>query len=698
MYASLSDFVAALESAGELTRISRPVDPVLELAALVELESKSRAPSLPSESAQKNDPAFHDRGGKALLFENVVGSSIPVLANAFGSYRRMEMAMGCHAEGHTPGGFDAIARKIGALTKPVPPRSLGEAWDRAMELLPLVRIPPKQVRRGACQEVVIEGDAVDLTTLPVPRCWPHDGDYAALGYPPGVNDGIEGLGHPDLTPEDWDARFRGRYTTFAGIHTVHARDAGDPRPASHNIGMYRVQLMGKRTLAMHWHMHHDGASHWRSWKALGQPMPVAIVLGGESVLPYAGTCPLPPGISELLMAGFLNGAKGIPLVACKTVPLRVPANAEIVIEGWVDPDAGFIGWDPRDPASGELGTGAVFEGPFGDHTGFYSLPDRYPLVRVTAVTMRRKPLFPFTLVGLPPQEDYYLGKATERVMGALLKVVVHDVHDYDLPMFGAFHNCAVMQVHKHYPMQARRLMHSVWGTGQMAWTKTVFVVDHDVDCHDIGAVFTAAAQYCRPARDLEQVHGPVDILDHAAPYLGTGGKLGFDCTRKFPAEGANGIPVTMGEGPRVVATAQDAGAHLARVRALPGVVDAAVHALAPGWLLVQAARAEGEPERAGVGRAVRDAVLALDPADDGVADLPFVVVVGRDAPLDDAVLPFFHWLAHADPGRDMRIVGDRVGFDSTAKSAGDALPGWPVRDWPPVVRYPEALLGRLRDA
>ena len=698
MYASLSDFVAALESAGELTRISRPVDPVLELAALVELESKSRAPSLPSESAQQNDPAFHDRGGKALLFENVVGSSIPVLANAFGSYRRMEMALGCHAEGHTPGGFDAIARKIGALTKPVPPRTLGEAWERGKEFLPLLRIPPRQVKRGACQEVVIEGDAVDLTTLPIPRCWPHDGDYAALGYPPGVNDGIDGLGHPDLTAEDWDARFRGRYTTFAGIHTVHARDADDPRPASHNIGMYRVQLMGKQTVAMHWHMHHDGASHWRSWKALGKPMPVAIVLGGESVLPYAATCPLPPGISELLMAGFLNGARGIPLVPCKTVPLRVPANAEIVIEGWVDPDAGYVGWDPRDPAGGALGKGAVFEGPFGDHTGFYSLPDRYPLVRVTAVTMRRKPVFPFTLVGLPPQEDYYLGKATERVMGALLKVVVHDVHDYDLPMFGAFHNCAVMQIHKHYPMQARRLMHSVWGTGQMAWTKTVFVVDHDVDCHDVGAVMTAAGRYCRPARDLEQVHGPVDILDHAAPYLGTGGKLGFDCTHKLPAEGANGIPVTMGEGPRTVAAAQDAGAHLARVRALPGVIDAAVHALAPGWLLVQADRAEGEPERAGTGRAVRDAVLALDPGDDGVADLPFVVVVGRDAPLEDAVLPFFHWLAHADPGRDMRIVGDRVGFDSTAKSAGDALPGWPVRDWPPVVRYPEALLARVRDA
>jgi 3-polyprenyl-4-hydroxybenzoate decarboxylase len=243
-------------------------------------------------------------------------------------------------------------------------------------------------------------------------------------------------------------------------------------------------------------------------------------------------------------------------------------------------------------------------------------------------------------------------------------------------------------------------MHSVWGAGQMAWTKSVFVVDHDVDVHDVRAVMTAAARHCRPSRDLELVHGPVDILDHAAPHLGTGCKIGFDCTRKGPAEGAHGVPVdvdaTGTEPPRRVATAQDAGPHLARVRALPGVVDSAVHAIAPGWLLVAADRAEGEPDRAGIGARVRDAVLALDPATDGVADLPFVVVVGRDAPLGDDVLPFFHWLAHMDAGRDLARVGDRVGFDATAKSAGDARPGWPVRDWPPVVRYPEDVLERAR--
>jgi 3-polyprenyl-4-hydroxybenzoate decarboxylase len=238
-------------------------------------------------------------------------------------------------------------------------------------------------------------------------------------------------------------------------------------------------------------------------------------------------------------------------------------------------------------------------------------------------------------------------------------------------------------------------MHSVWGTGQMAWTKSVFVVDHDVDVHDVRAVMTAAAHYCRPERDLELVHGPVDILDHAAPYLGTGGKIGFDCTRKLPAEGANGIPVD-DAAPRRVATAQDAGRHLAKVRALPGVVDAAVHPMAPGWLLVQADRAEGEPDRGGIGRQVRDATLALNPSEDGVADLPFVVVVGRDAPLQDEILPFFHWLAHMDAGRDLIRVGDRVGFDATAKSAGDARPGWPVRDWPPIVRHPDAVLERAR--
>jgi 4-hydroxy-3-polyprenylbenzoate decarboxylase len=695
MYSSVQAFVRALDQRGELRRIASPVDPVLELAALADQESKALAPGAPSDGARRCDPAHWDRGGHALLLQDVVGAKFPVLINAYGSYARMEAALGCHGAGHTPGGFDEIGARIASLIRPVPPRNLGEAWDRGREMLPLLSIGPKNVSSGPCQQVVFTGDDVDLTTLPLPRCWPMDGDLAALGYPADVNDGVPNQGHPDISAEAWDERWRGRYITFAGIHSIHARDAGNPRPPSHNIGMYRLQLLGRNQLAMHWHMHHDGAAHWRSWRERGEPMPVAICLGGESVLPYAATCPLPPGISELLMAGFLNRG-GIPLVPCKTVPLRVPANAEIVIEGFVSHEAGGPGWDPREPGAGALGPGGVFEGPFGDHTGFYSMPDRYPVVTVTAITHRRGAIFPATVVGLPPQEDYYLGKATERVMGALLKVVVHDLDDYDLPMFGAFHNCAAVRIHKEYPLQARRLMHAIWGTGQMAWTKCVIVVDADVDVHDADAVLSAAARWCRPGRDLETVNGPLDILDHAAPWLGAGVKLGLDCTAKWPGEDVGGRPVLGADAPVDTCAADAAAAHLQRVSALDGVLEAVVPQNVPGWLFVRVDRGTDEPTGEGVGCRVRDQVLDLDPAADGAGALPYVVVVGRDANLQSAVEPFFHWLAQMDPGRDMaiRVLAERAGFDATPKTPGDAVDGRPVRAWPPVLRMPSAVTAR----
>jgi 4-hydroxy-3-polyprenylbenzoate decarboxylase len=691
MYASLRDFVNALESAGELKRIRERVSPVLVIAAAADLASKSRAPSLPSASARRNDPRFHDLGGPALLFEQVEGSNIPVLINAWGSYRRMEMALGCHEGGHTPGGFDALGARIGALVKPEPPRSLAELWSKARQFLPLLRIPPRRRSgRGPCQQVVRTGAEVDCTTLPLIRCWPHDGDPAAMGYPAGVNDQVPGLGRG---PE-WEARSRGRYITLAGIHTVHAEDRDEPKPPSHNIGMYRVQLLGPRTLAMHWHMHHDGARHWRSWKALGKPMPVAVVLGGESVMPYAATAPLPPGISELLLAGFLNRG-GIPLVRGVSVPLWVPANAEIVIEGYVRHDAGLINYDPR---TGEpLGPGAVFEGPFGDHTGFYSLPDRYPILDVTAITHRANPIYPTTVVGLPPQEDYFLGKATERVFFPLLKTLIHDIEDYDLPMFGAFHNAAFLRIKKAYPLQGRRVMHSVWGAGQMAWTKTLFVVDDEVDVHDTLAVLRQTARFCHPLRDVEAVNGPLDILDHAAPRLGAGTKIGFDCTRKIPGEEVGGI--ALGDSrhtPRPLAPAGEREAYLRLVRALPGVVDAAWPEAIEGWLLVTIDKA-----RPGQGREIIEAIWRLgDPARGGLP--PFVIVLAGEADLADLDVAFFHWCAHTDAGRDAHrwqsLCGQvhRLAFDATPKQPGDEHAGEPVRDWPPLLKMDSGAQAQAR--
>ncbi len=684
MYADLASFVDALDRSGELVRVRDRVSPVCEIAAIADLVSKSRAPAPGSDSTSRTDPEFHDRGGPAILFEDVEGSEFPVLINAFGSYRRIEMALGGRP-------LEAIAGQIAELVKPEPPRSIKEAVAKARQFAPLLKIGPKRLRgSGPCQQTVRAGGEIDLTRLPMLRCWEHDGDYEALGYPAGVNDGIAGLGHPGINADDWERSFRGRYITLAGIHTIHPDDRSRGRPKSHNIGMYRVQLLGKDRLAMHWHMHHDGASHWRAWKRRGEPMPVAIVLGGSSVLPYAATCPLPPGISELLMAGFLGG-RGVRLCRASSVPLWVPADADIVIEGHVRTDAGFPGWDPREPDSGPLGDGAVFEGPFGDHTGFYSMPDRYPIVEVSAVTHRERAVFPATVVGLPPQEDYFLGKATERIMRPLLETLMPDLGDYHLPMFGAFHNCAFVQIEKAYPLHARRVMHGVWGAGQMSWTKSVFVVDASVDVHDATDVLAAAARWCRPSQDIEVTRGPLDILDHASPHLAAGTKIGFDCTPKVtgerPAGDADARPLPSQR-------AMDADAQ--RAMSIEGVRAARADERAPGWLLIEADRGHAEPEGVGLGRRIIDAFFALGPG-----ACPFVVVVGRGVDVADHHAALFHWLANSDAGRDavwsMTDGCDRVGFDATPKTDGDEQPGLPVRAWPPVLTIDESTLGSVRN-
>ncbi len=684
MYRDLGAFVDALDAAGELRRVRAPVSPVLEIAAIADRVSRTRAPGLPSEAARRTDPLNHGLGGSALLFENVVGSDFPVLINAYGSYRRMEMALGGRSLEH-------IGETIGGLVKPEPPRSMGEALAKARAFAPLLKIGPKRARgRGACQEVVRTGEQIDMTRLGMLRCWPLDGDFAALGYPPGTNEGVPGQGHPGISPEEWDRSYRGRYITLAGVHTIHADDRDAAKPRTHNIGMYRVQLLGKDRLAMHWHMHHDGAAHWRSWKKLGEPMPVAVVLGGASVLPYAATCPLPPGISELLMAGFLNG-KGLRLVRARSVPLWIPADAEIVVEGFVRTDAGFPGWIPGEAGAGALGPGAAFEGPFGDHTGFYSMPDRYPVMEVTAVTHRRGAIYPTTIVGAPPQEDYYLGKATERIMLPLLNTILPDIEDYDLPMFGAFHNCVFIKIRKQYPLHARRVMHGVWGAGQMSWTKTVFVVDEDVDVHDPRAVLGACARLCRPSRDIERVNGPLDILDHAAPRLGAGTKLGFDCTRKIAGEDVGGVAV--GAGGDVWAPDEESvrGGLLGRARTIPGVLDIAINEDAPGWAFVRVDRGHDEAAHEGLGRRVIDELMRIPFG--GAAR--FVVVLGRDADVFDTGRAMFHWVANCDAGRDAVWDGDRVAFDATPKTAGDTANGEPARRWPPEQTFDAATLALI---
>jgi 4-hydroxy-3-polyprenylbenzoate decarboxylase len=483
-YPDLQSFIQDLDRDGQLKRIPAEVDPVLEMAAIADRVSK--APAADNAPPPATDPYHGTCGGHALLFENVKSAKFPCVMNLYGSYARMLRALGVAS-------FEELADRVQQMVKPEVPTTLMAKMKKLPDLARMAAMGPKVGRSGICQQVVHTENA-NLFDLPLIQCWPHDGEPGFAGKPADAPAGT------------------GRYVTFAGIYTKH------PETQARNVGMYRIQLMSEKRMACHWHMHHDGASHCRAYQARGEKMPLAIVFGGEPVLTYAATCPLPPDISELLFAGFLNG-KGIELVPCKTIPLEVPASAEIVVEGWVDPE------------------NRIWEGPFGDHTGFYSLADRYPSFSVSAITHRRDPIMPATVVGEPPMEDYYLGKATERIFLPLLKILIPDIIDYHLPMWGSFHNMVFVKIKKHYPLQARRVMSAIWGAGQMAFTKMIVVVDDDVNVHDEQEVMYMVGANVDPRRDVMMIDGPLDILDHASPYYGAGSKMGIDATRKIAGEG-----------------------------------------------------------------------------------------------------------------------------------------------------------------
>ena len=411
--------------------------------------------------------------GPALLFENVKGSSLPVAINLLGSERRMCRALGVAS-------FDEMGARIAALVKPEVPAGWMDKLKMVPQLAQLANLPPKVVRSGPCQQVVKVGSDVDLGELPVIQCWPLDA---------------------------------GRFITFGQVFTR------SPESGQRNVGMYRLQVLDRNTTAMHWHLHHDGAQHYLQYKQRGERMPIAVSLGGDPLFAYMATAPLPPNTDECLLAGFLRG-KPVELVQCRTIELEVPASAEIVIEGYIEP-----------------GEALITEGPFGDHTGFYSLEDNFPVYHVTAVTHRSNPVYPTTIVGKPPMEDYYMGKATERMFLPLVKMFVPEVVDYDLPIFGVFHNFAFVSIRKTYPQQARKVMSAIWGLGQMMFSKIIVVVDAHVNVHDHNQVWFHVGANVHPGRDVVFHQGPTDILDHAAPACGVGHKMGIDATAKLPEEG-----------------------------------------------------------------------------------------------------------------------------------------------------------------
>ncbi len=414
-------------------------------------------------------------GGPALLFERPRGARFPLLVNAFGSRERMALALGGRdLEDH--------ARAIESLVKTRAPSSARELAALASKLPDLAHVPPRRASGDApCQEVVQLGADVDLDALPILTCWPKDG---------------------------------GPFVTLPNVITR------DPDSGARNVGMYRMQKIDRRTTAMHWQIHKTGARHFRRAKELGwKRLDVAVSLGGDPSLTYAATAPLPDGIDEWMFAGFLRGA-AVRTVKCKTNDLEVPADADFVLEGYVDLDEPLFD-----------------EGPFGDHTGYYTPVDRFPRFHVTALTHRKDAVYPATVVGPPPMEDAWLGKATERLFLPLLRMIFPEIVDLNLPVEGAFHNLVLVSIKKQYPFHAARVAHGLWGAGQMAFSKVICVVDEDVDVQDVGQVAWRLLANLDPKRDLSFVEGPIDQLDHGANQALYGGKVCIDGTRKWKEEG-----------------------------------------------------------------------------------------------------------------------------------------------------------------
>jgi 4-hydroxy-3-polyprenylbenzoate decarboxylase len=465
----LRAFLSALEQAGELRRIKAEVDPILEISEIADRVSKS--------------------GGPALLFENVRGSSMPVLINAFGSHRRMEIAL-------EVGSVEEVAGRIQELVKMKPPEGLLDKLKMIPRLAEFGAFVPKTVKDGPAREVV-KKDGFSLFDLPVLQCWPQDG---------------------------------GRTITFP---VVFSRD---PASGRRNCGTYRMQVYDERTTGMHWQIHKQGAEHFRRAVSeqqrrespgnegvappsnQGSRMEVAVAIGTDPTVTFAAISPLPPDVDEMLFAGFLR-SKPVEMMPCLTVDLEVPATAEIVLEGTVD--------------LAERRT----EGPFGDHTGFYSLPDEYPVFRVQCMTHRKNPIYSTTLVGRPPMEDCYMGHAIGRIFLPLMQLQLPEIVDIHLPFEGIFHNLMLVSIRKSYPGQARKVMNAIWSLGQAMFTKCVVVVDEDVNVQDPAEVVWKALNHIDPERDIQFTLGPIDSLDHASRLANFGSKMGVDATRKWPSEG-----------------------------------------------------------------------------------------------------------------------------------------------------------------
>ncbi len=454
-YHSLAEFVDRLESENELVRITDRVSPILEITEVTDRVSKQPG------------------GGKALLFENIEGSNIPVLINAFGSFKRINIALSVHD-------IEKIPKDIDKYLKIKPPSSLLEKVKLLPMLLEAAAFPPKIVsqQKAPCQEVVLTDHDVDLGKIPILQCWPNDA---------------------------------GRFITFPIVvnRTIDKK--------LRNVGLYRMQVYDKKTTGMHWHIHKDGAHFFHEFQKQGKIMECAVAIGADPAVCYSASAPLPYGIDEFLFAGFIRKSP-VPLVKCKTVDLEIPASAEIVLEGFIDPSEMRL------------------EGPFGDHTGYYSQDGDYPVFNITAITQRKNPIYLTTIVGKPPQEDFYLGKATERIFLPLMRTQLPEIVDMNMPAVGVFHNLVIISIEKRFPMQARRLMSALWGMGQMSFVKTIIVFDKNIDIQNNKKMIEILLNKVDFTSNLFFSEGILDVLNHASDKALYGSKLGIDLTNKVKGE------------------------------------------------------------------------------------------------------------------------------------------------------------------
>ncbi len=593
-YRNLREFVSRLEAEGELLRVTAKVSPVLEITEITDRMSKRPG------------------GGKALLFENVDGSEFPVLTNAFGSMRRIALALGAPP--------DALADRLRGILEQTPPGSIREKLGFIPKALEWVKFFPrlKHMKAPPCQEVILRGDDINLAKLPILHCWPKDG---------------------------------GRFITLPVVFTRGLADG------KRNTGMYRMQVYDRKTTGMHWHIHKDGAHHYHEYKKAGKRMEVAVAIGCDPAVTYAATAPMPRGVDEMILAGFIR-RKPVVMVKGVTVDIEVPAGAEFVLEGYVDPGENRI------------------EGPFGDHTGYYSLEDAYPVFHVTAITHRRNPIYNATVVGRPPMEDCYLALVTERLFLPLIRTVMPEIQDYWLSWEGVFHNIVVVAIEKEFPRHASRVINGLWGTGQMSFAKTIVVIDDKGFLSDGKALLKHILDTIDLSMDITVTEGILDVLDHSAPQPFYGSKIGIDATARLAGES-----LRVAQKPRRIVSGAEL---LSRLRNCdPGFTATRIvfPECANPLVLLSINKGNGKNSQYYIERIPKEALA------EGI----FVLYDDRIDLTDDSLVL---WKAfnNVDPARDIRITGAGGIVDATKKGTADGH----TRPWPDEIGMTDEIRERVK--